>query len=546
MSNLHKYKDLARFLWKYGNSNLIKQAGLKDAVDSSWVQETAERKVSPDELAEDLKGMGPAFIKLGQLLSTRPDLLPPAYTEALATLQDEVDPFSFKEVRQIVESELNVRITKAFNYFSEEPIASASLGQVHLAELANGETAVVKVQRPGIREKVTKDLDVLETTAKFLEKNTETGKQFRFIQNVQQFKISLLRELNYLTEARNIKILKKNLAQFRHIAIPAPFDDYTTEKVLTMKYLKGEKITSISPLKKLELDGERLADELFQAYLKQILIDGFVHADPHPGNVHLMDDTRIALLDFGMVMHIPKNLRENYLKLFLNAGDGEADEAVNIILKLSEERKGANEKKFRAEISSMILENQNSTAEELQTGRLILDVVKTAGKYGFLLPTEMSMVGKTLLNLDQAGRTLSPDFNPNEAIQRHSLQLMNDHMKEELTSYNFFSALLEVKELIGQLPARLNKFFDNAAENKLEFKIDALDEEYLMQGFQKIANRITMGLILASLIIGSSLLMRVETAFTLFGYPGFAILTFITAAIGASILALRILRSDQG
>ncbi|MEX0905659.1 MAG: AarF/UbiB family protein [Balneolaceae bacterium] len=546
MRNLSKYKDLALLLWKYGNSDLVTYAGLEDAVDRNWVEEHAEEEVSPDELVEDLKDMGPAFIKLGQLLSTRPDLLPPAYTEALANLQDKVGPFPFEEVRKIVESELDVRITKAFNEFGEEPVASASLGQVHLAELANGETVVVKVQRPNIREKVMEDLEVLETTAKFLEKNTEAGKQFRFIQNVEQFKISLLRELNYLTEARNIKILEKNLSPFRHIVIPTPFDDYTTEKVLTMKYLKGQKITSISPLKKLELDGERLADELFQAYLKQILIDGFVHADPHPGNVHLMDDTRIALLDFGMVVNIPKNLRENYLKLFLNAGDGEADEAVNIILKLSEKLKGADEKKFRAVISSMILENQNSTAKELQTGRLILDVVKTAGKFGFLLPTEMSMMGKTLLNLDQAGRTLAPDFNPNEAIQRHSLELMNEHMKEELTSYNFFSALLESKELIGQLPARLNKFFNNAAENQLEFKINALDEEHLMKGFQKIANRITMGLILASLIVGSSLLMQVETQFTLFGYPGFAILTFLAAAIGAVILGYQILRSDEG
>ncbi|MEX0648804.1 MAG: AarF/UbiB family protein [Balneolaceae bacterium] len=546
MRNLSKYKDLALLLWKYGNSDLVTYAGLEDAVDRNWVEEHAEEEVSPDELVEDLKDMGPAFIKLGQLLSTRPDLLPPAYTEALANLQDKVGPFPFEEVRKIVESELDVRITKAFNEFGEEPVASASLGQVHLAELANGETVVVKVQRPNIREKVMEDLEVLETTAKFLEKNTEAGKQFRFIQNVEQFKISLLRELNYLTEARNIKILEKNLSPFRHIVIPTPFDDYTTEKVLTMKYLKGQKITSISPLKKLELDGERLADELFQAYLKQILIDGFVHADPHPGNVHLMDDTRIALLDFGMVVNIPKNLRENYLKLFLNAGDGEADEAVNIILKLSEKLKGADEKKFRAVISSMILENQNSTAKELQTGRLILDVVKTAGKFGFLLPTEMSMMGKTLLHLDQAGRTLAPDFNPNEAIQRHSLELMNEHMKEELTSYNFFSALLESKELIGQLPARLNKFFNNAAENQLEFKINALDEEHLMKGFQKIANRITMGLILASLIVGSSLLMQVETQFTLFGYPGFAILTFLAAAIGAVILGYQILRSDEG
>src|SRR5690554_5204644 len=253
--------------------------------------------------------MGPAFIKLGQLLSTRPDLLPAEYIEALSHLQDQVGPFPYEEVREIIERELGVRISKAFNFFKEEPIATASLGQVHLAELRTGESVVVKVQRPGIREKVLEDLEVLETTAEFLEKNTEAGRQFRFVQNVQQFKISLLRELNYKTEAQNIKILAKNLAEFENIVIPVTYDDYSTDKVLTMQFLKGKKITSISPLKKLELDGEKLADEMFQAYLKQILVDGFVHADPHPGNVHLMDDTKIALLDFGMVAHIPKDLR---------------------------------------------------------------------------------------------------------------------------------------------------------------------------------------------------------------------------------------------
>lgn len=546
MSNLGKYKDLAFLLWKYGNSDLVKHAGLEGSLDTKGKSKQSDDKISPDELVDDLKNMGPAFIKLGQLLSTRPDLLPPEYVEALSHLQDQVGPFPYEEVRELVESELNVRISKAFNFFNEEPLAAASLGQVHLAELKNGESVVVKVQRPNIREKVLDDLEVLESTAKFLEKNTEAGRKFRFAQSVQQFKISLIRELDYNIEARNIKILAKNLAEFPNIIIPTVYSDYSTEKVLTMQYLKGKKITSISPLKKLELDGEKLADEMFQAYLKQILVDGFVHADPHPGNVHLMDDSKIALLDFGMVTHIPKDLREHYLKLLLKAGDGEADEAVDIILDMSERLKDADEAKFRSVVSTMIFENQYASASELQTGRMLLDLVKTAGKYGFLLPPEMSMIGKTLLNLDQVGKTLAPDFNPNEAIRRHSMKLMDDNVKDELTSQNLYAALLESKELIGHLPARLNKFFENAAENKLEFKINAIDEQYLMRGIQKIANRITMGLILASLIVGSALLMQVETAFRMFGYPGFAILTFIAAAIGALILAIEILKSDEG
>src|SRR5690554_282535 len=176
MRNLSKYKDLALLLWKYGNSDLVKYAGLEDSMDSNNNQKQSDDKVSPDELVDDLADMGPAFIKLGQLLSTRPDLLPPEYIEALSHLQDQVEPFPYEEVREIVESELKMRISKAFNFFNEEPLAAASLGQVHLAELASGELVVVKVQRPDIRKKVMEDLEVLETTAKFLENNTDAGK----------------------------------------------------------------------------------------------------------------------------------------------------------------------------------------------------------------------------------------------------------------------------------------------------------------------------------------------------------------------------------
>lgn len=547
MKNLGQYKDLAFFLWKYGNSNLIEQAKLSEVASDEWAEEKkTSENVSPSQMVEDLKEMGPAFIKLGQLLSTRPDLLPPDYINELAKLQDDVETVPYEQIEEVVQNELGVRISKAFDSFEIEPIASASLGQVHLAKLRNGETVVVKVQRPGIRGRILEELEVLDNTAGFLERNTDFGKRFRVHQLFNQFQNSLMRELNYLKEAENIRIFKKNLAEFKRIVVPSTIADYTTEKVLTMQYLKGKKITKISPLQKLEMDGDKMADELFQAYLKQIVIDGFVHADPHPGNVHLMNNNQIAMLDFGMVAHISPKLRDDYLKLLMNIGDGNADEVVNRLIEMSEVLDDADEETFRSTLNTLILENLHATASELQTGKIILDMVQFAGLNGFLLPVEMSLIGKTLLNLDEVARTLSPGFNPNEAIRNHSLELTNKHFFKDLTSLNFFPALLESKELVEKLPERLNKLLHNLAENKIEFKVNALDEELLMKGFQKVANRVAVGLILAALIVGSSLLMQVETQFTLFGYPGLAMIFFLVAVVGAAVLAFQIFISDEG
>ena len=545
MGNLRKYKELALFLWKYGNSDLVKNAGLNDSLANEFSNQDQQDEVTPQDMVKDLQEMGPAYIKLGQMLSTRPDLLPSKYIEALTSLQDEVDPFPYEDIEEIIQEELGIRISKAFNWFDKEPLASASLGQAHLAELRNGETVVVKVQRPNIRKQVLEELKVLEKTTNFLEENTDFGKRYGVNKLFKQFKRTLIRELNYLKEAEHIKLLDKNLAEFKHIVMPVPIDDYTTDKVLTMKYLKGKKITKVSSLKKLEFDGHALADELFKAYLKQIVIDGFLHADPHPGNVHLMDNDKIALLDFGMVAHISQDIKDNYLKLLLNLGNGEASEVANILIELSDELEDCDEDKFRSELSTLIMENRHATMNELQTGKVFMFMIQAAGESGFLLPVEMSLIGKALLNLDQVGRSLAPDFDPNDSIQRHSMDLMNQHMIKDLTSPHLMSALLESKKLVEKLPERVNKFTSNLAENKIKIEVDALDEKHLMEGFQKIANRITAGLILAALIVGSALLMQVKTEFTLLGYPGLAMIFFLIAVLGAGYLGFKTFLTDE-
>src|SRR5919202_60493 len=313
-----RYKDIARLLAKYGGSDLVKDAGLDDVADYS---DDGEVPPKAEDLADDLERMGPTYIKLAQVLSTRADLIPPPYARALSRLQDSVEPFGFDEVERIVTEELGVRISNAFSWFSAEPLASASLGQVHRATLRNGREVVVKVQRPNIRERIAEDMEVLAELAEFADKHSEAGRKYGFGELLEQFRRSLNGELDYRREAANLTHLGRIVARYDKLVVPEPVDDYTTDKVLTMDYLHGRKITSLGPLAKMEVDGHDLAEQLFQAYLDQILVEGFFHADPHPGNVLLTDDNRLAMVDLGQVARVPKAMRKLLVRLLLALSD---------------------------------------------------------------------------------------------------------------------------------------------------------------------------------------------------------------------------------
>jgi len=543
--HLNRYRQIAWLFVKYGRSDLVKDAGLEETLD-------AEQRVTPkeagkaEELAGDLEKLGPTFVKLGQLLSTRVELLPRAYLEALARLQDKVEPFPFDEVEKIVTSELGVRMSKAFSDFEVAPMAAASLGQVHRARLRDGRQVAVKVQRPGIRDAMLEDLDALDEIAEFLDNHTAAGKRYEFCQMLDQFRKSLLRELDYRLEASNLTTIGQHLKEFEHIVVPEPIADYVTSRVLTMQYVRGKKITDLNPLARMEFDGDALAEELFRAYLQQILVDGFFHADPHPGNVFLTDDYRIALIDLGMVGKIMPGLQEQLLQLLLAIAEGRGDDAANIAIKIGDRKENFAEKEFKHAIAEIVAKQQGATVEQMQVGRLVLEVTQASGENGVRVPAELTMLGKTLLNLDQVGRTIAPEFDPNASIRRNAAQIMQQRLMKSLSPGNLFSGVLELKDLVQRLPARLNKIIDAIANNEMKISVDAIDEKTLVLGFQKVANRITVGLIIAALIVGAAMMMRVETSFRIWGYPGLAILLFLAAAGAGVILLINILFYDKG
>lgn len=538
--HLRRYRDIAALLVKYGRSDLVVSSAIPGADEPG-----EETSTAGDELARDLEDLGPTFIKVGQLLSTRGDILPPDALRALSRLQDEIEPFSFADVERIVQEELGVRISKAFARFDATPIAAASLGQVHRAALRDGREVAVKVQRPNVREQVVRDLESMAELADFLDHHSEIGRRYGFARMVNELRRSILLELDYRREAHNMVTIGRNLARFRRLQIPQPIEDLSATRVLTMNYIAGSKITKANPVVLADANAGELADELFRAYLHQVIIDGVFHADPHPGNVLLTDDGRIGLLDLGMVSVLAPELQDRLLHFLLAVADMHTDRAADLALQMGEHLDGYDESSFRRRIAQVIVDHQGATVGEVQTGRLMLEVARSSADAGVRLPNELTLLAKTLLNLDEIGRTLAPDFDVQASLRQNANELMIERMRRSLNSATAFSTLLEAKTFAERLPGRINRVLDSLANQELKLRVEMIDEGSLLDGLQKVANRITLGLLIAAAILGAALLMRVETSFRILGYPGLAMLFFLGAACGAVWLAVTIARNDE-
>ena len=532
-----KYIRFFKFMWKYWNSDVFSIPDEQIAETNGEVNED-DFDHTPEELTQDLIKMGPTYVKLGQLLSTRPDLLPPHFMEALATLQDDVEVVEYKVIEDIFREEIGVRISKAFASFDEEPLASASIGQVHKAVMHSGQVVAVKIQRPGIRKRFIEDLDTLMSLSEKAENFSETARNYGVHAVIEELRYTLLKELDYTLEAQNLSTLKENLKNFEHLFIPAPIMDYSSSRVLTMEFVEGGKITKVSPIKRMDLDLVPLVDDLVKGYLKQIIVDGFAHADPHPGNVYLTLDNKIGLMDLGMVAKFSNEMQEIVLKLMIGLSNYDSTRVSDLVLSISEyDEKNVDLNLFKKNIARKIQESENQKAKDLKTGRTIIEINQMAAKQGIHIPVELNMLGKILLNMDQIIAHLTPEYDMQETVKQYVHELMQKRMKENLKPGNLIDLFLEMKDLTEKLPFRLNKFTENLAENQIRVKVDTIDEERFTGAFQKVANRITAGLIIAALIMGAALLVRVPSTWTIAGYPGFAFLLFLMAAfIGLYLL----------
>lgn len=540
-SRLSRYTDLATFFWFHA------RPAINDSDPLSEVKTQPEKhQKQAEDFAKSLESMGPTYVKFGQLLSTRSDLLSAPYTKALERLQDSVDPVPYEVIESTFEAELEVSISKVFESFEQDPIASASLGQTHSAITRKGEHVVVKVQRPGIRKQIVEDLDTLESVAAFVDKHSEVGQLYRFSDIVEQFRQSLMDELDYNLEAKNLLQLEEDLKEFKGLCVPAPHLSFCSERVLTMDYVAGQKITDVSGLKLTELDGESLVDDLLHAYLQQFLVTGFFHADPHPGNLFLTQDNRIAFIDLGMVGRLSGQMSDRLFDLFSGICDNNSERVVDVVMHIGlQENHEVDRQRLNSEVSILVSRSQNVSVKELQFGTVVMRIVEMCASQGIILPREITMVGKVLLNLDRVGIALAPEFNPSERIRKHLSKIATKRSLESLKPGDMLSALKQMKELIQRSPQRVNDILDNLAENKFRVDVDAIDETALIQGFQKIANRITIGVIVAALILAAAMMMEVDSNFQIFGHYGFAVILFILAGILGGITVVGILKNDR-
>jgi ubiquinone biosynthesis protein len=548
--NLGTYRDLLLLFARYGRKDFRLTLEPEDFL----APETEEAEVEPEvaeraeAFARSLKEMGPTYIKFGQLLSTRPDIVPQEYIAALESLQDDLPPFSFAEVERIVEEELGVRLSKAFETFEAQPIAAASLGQVHRAILRDGREVVVKVQRPDVREQVHRDLEIFGDIANDLEKHTEIGRKMNLTGALQQARMVMFSELNYLHEARNTETLRENLAPFPQIYIPEVVHDFTSPRVLTTELVKGRKVSKLTPLALIEGNYAELANALIRAYLKQICVDGFWHSDPHPGNVFIreMDGApQLILLDFGMVSRISHEFQDEVIKLLLAISSNRGAEVAEACIRMSEVQERFDAAKFAREISMIVAAVHDASAQDINTGQLIFRVVAVANNNDLKAPAELTMLGKTLLHLDAITRKLDPEFDPQEVIRGYAEELIGQKLAQKFSPRNFYPALLDLNQLVLDLPHRAREIIDLTAAGRLSFGVKLSQAEEFLAGIHKVANRITVGVVIAALLISSSMMMRVETGFRILGYPGLAMIGYLLASVAGFYLIISTFMHDR-
>lgn len=525
---------------RHGGKVVAEKAHLADWVTSD------EDKAESEALADDLERLGPTFVKLGQLLSTRADFLSEDYLKALERLQDQVEPVPFQEIEARLKEELKAPIDSIYAHIDPEPLAAASLGQVHRARLLDGQEVIIKVQRPNIEERVEGELKVLAEVSQTMEKHSKRAQRYRFVEIVEELSRSLKRELDYRMEEKNLSKMADQLDDSELIFVPRSYPEYTTKGILTMDYIDGTKLPSEGTAELGSVNGVLLADELFRVYLTQVLYDGTYHADPHPGNILVTPDGRLCLLDLGMVGNMPGSLQIILARLLIAISEEDGDSAAETALDASGRAEDADESKFRREIGALLASYHRQPLGEMQAGRLILQITEAAGENGILIPYELTMLAKTLMNLDQIGSRLDPNFDPSAALRRHTSPILQKRLTRDFSPKLLMDGYLESRTLIKEGPRLANNILRDLERGTFKVRVDAVDERELLVSFQKIANRIGMSLIIGALILGASLMMSADVKGPhVLGFPLFSMICFLLAAGGGVSMVWSIYRQDR-
>lgn len=539
MSEPSRLAAITAFLIKHRNSPALHGNPGSDAAPAPVDAAAAEQFTS------DLEALGPTFVKIGQMLSTRPDLAPPEYIAALCRLQDQVAPADLDVIEAQIASELGAPLKKLFAEFDPVPLGTASFAQVHAAVLHGGRKVAVKVQRPGLVAAIEADMATIGSLIGSLGLVSGVGKRLGFSEWLEEFRATMLAELDYLQEANNLETFRTRLEPYPRISVPAPVWDYTTRLVLTMDRAEGIRVTQIPDVLRTEADLAPLACDLGRAYLDQIFIHGLIHADPHPGNVVLTADQDLVLLDLGMVAHVPPRMRDQLLKLILATTEGRGEQVAETLMHMGTRLEEFDQPRFTRGTSLMVARFCNSSVRTDSQGGFLLQLGRVCGDCGLRPPAELTLLGKTLLNLEAVLLALDAEMSMRDVLRGHLPELFRARTRASLDLGRLATDALEMQELVREAPQRLSVLLRTLADNRFKVNIAGLEESHLIESMHKIANRITVGIIAAAMIIGAALMMDVPTRQQLFGYPALALVMFLIAAGLGGGLVLSILFGDR-
>jgi predicted unusual protein kinase regulating ubiquinone biosynthesis (AarF/ABC1/UbiB family) len=460
-----------------------------------------------------LEQLGTTYLKLGQLLSSRPDLLPDVYIEELGKLVDDVPPFPFAEVERIVHEDLGDDVVVNLE---PEPLAAASIAQIHAALLADGRDVVLKVRRPGVVEQVDVDLDVIRSAVRFLERRSETAQLLQLEALADELAVHLRAELDFVEEASNAELVGTLVAEYDDILVPEVIRPHVTERVLVLERIRGKKVGPDHGLP--HEQAERLASDFFRAYIRQVTLAGVYHADPHRGNVILTDDGRLALLDFGLLGRLDEETKTTLSLLLLAIAGNRAEDVGGLLLSLSLTTLDSDEPGFLHELHRKLPRYHWRSLAGIQTGEALADMQRIAFSHGIRLPTSFALIGKTLSQADSIARMLDPGLDPVALIERETLELVLAEAEERLEPNRLFGYLFTQLGSLSRLPRRVGQVADRLETGTLKVGVVPTGLEDTEHMLRSVANRVGAAIIVVGLLIASALMARVSHVVSLVGF----------------------------
>ncbi|MEN8686866.1 MAG: AarF/ABC1/UbiB kinase family protein [Desulfuromonadales bacterium] len=549
---IRRYRTILGVLIKYGFGHFVEQLNIdyylelgKRIVTRDKMHKELERLSQPQRLRMAMEELGPTFIKLGQLLSTRPDVLDQEFIQEFSKLQDEVPAVTLEQIKTQVRRELGYPADELFAEFSEEPLAAASIAQVHRGKLRSGEEVVFKIRRPGISKIVETDIDVLMGLAYLIEQHVPAIAIYDPVGLVKEFRRSISREMNFTREGRTVERFAANFADSTTVYIPKIFWDYSGEIVLTMEYVPGIKISHLEELRAQGYDLKEIAKRGADAFLKQVLDHGLFHADPHPGNVFVLPDQVICMLDFGMVGRLGQDLKEQLLDLLQALLERDVDSIISHLLYSGELTDTADLKNLRRDLHDFIEDYYDLVLQDIKIGRLFSEFIELLTHHRIHFPPDYMMLAKALVVMEGVGRQLDPNFNMISHMRPYVNRLLIERFSPKNISTQASRIAVAYTSLAKNLPHDIKEFINRLNRNQFKIDLEHRGLEKLVTDLDRSSNRVSFSLVIGSLIVGSSLVMQIEKGPMVFGFPLLGLLGYSIAGLLGLWLAVGILRSGR-